>query len=217
MNENRNKKIKEQFVQEDFSLMHRHEVLEFLMFFTDSKDITNELAHKFDKHFDEMCDFFDADINYLTKTFEISKDIALLIKSIPEITNHYTTDDNPDIINNYKKSVIFFENKFKNHKQSDFMLVMLGNKSEILLTEFVSIHTDNKVFIDINKIVKLCIHHEATSLIIGFNKTPSSTLNEYKYTVKKVNEAIKFINAHISDFVIISEDRSYSAMNTTII
>lgn len=70
-----------------------HELLEFLLFYTIPRVNTNELAHELLQRFGSLAEIADASFEELCKVKGISKKSAALIKTLPQLSDHFSMSD----------------------------------------------------------------------------------------------------------------------------
>ncbi len=70
-----------------------HELLEFLLFYTIPRVNTNELAHELLRRFGSLARIADASFEDLCSVKGISKKSAALIKTLPQLSDHFSMCD----------------------------------------------------------------------------------------------------------------------------
>ena len=114
LHENHRDRLRNRFIEEGLSKFEKHNALELLLFYAIPRKDTNEIAHELINKYHSFAAVFDADIDDLANQKNMSKNIAVLIKLIPELANMYRIDKSEryEMFNTLHSMGSFFVNRF---------------------------------------------------------------------------------------------------------
>lgn len=210
LHEGHRKRMRERFKDSGFDSFQKHEILEMLLYFTNSRKDTNEIAHVLIKHFGSFSAVFDAPFEELIKVKGIGESTAHLIKLVPAISSVYLKDKLGKKIKIKDDSSAF---KFLYTKYLDKTIEMpsalfLSNAGDLLGWDVIGSGSVGSAEIFTRKIVELSIRYNASNVILCHNH-PSGvalpSLNDYT-TTKSINDALKIIDVKLIDHIVIGND-----------
>ncbi len=209
-------RVRKRYYENGINSLSEHEILELLLFYAIPMKDTKEKAKDLIEKMGGFSNVFDADIDELMKSGEVTFNIAVLIKLINDINKKYEeskyrkrvrincTDD----ANKYIRSIIKYE------AVENLIVVCLNNEREIIGHDIIARGTINEVVVYTREILQVAFKHKAVSLIIGHNHPSGNPLpsSEDIEMTNKIYKALAYSGVRLSDHIIIGdkEEKYYS-------
>lgn len=205
------KRVKANVVENGFSQLEDHRLLELLLFYSIPQADTNGLAHELLNEFGSLKEVFSADINRLMKVNGVGENTAILLSAMGE-TYIRLIKSSSKKKNAFYKSVESYKELAKS--------VLIGEKNEkVVVFCFDSLHrlkksvvvsegTENSSYIDVRKAVQAAMDANAVKVVIAHNhpaSTCSPSANDIDST-RSICVLFRKLNMVLCDHIIIGED-----------
>ena len=190
--------------------MHDHKLLEMLLFYAIPRKDTNPIAHELINTFGSFAGVFDAEVEDLAKIKGMTKNAAVLIKSILPIARAYieSKSDTNKCIKTFEDMGSFFMAKYLGIKSETASMLCLNGKGEILSFEVLSDGDLDSTGLSIRTVLQQVIKTSATAVVIAHNHPSGVALPspaDVEIT-KMVADALKTISVHLIDHIIIANN-----------
>ncbi len=207
-------RLRETFLRTGLDGFHPHNVLELLLFYSIPRKDTNEIAHALIKHFGSIEKVFDADYEELIKVKGITRNSAVLITLIPQLSRYYMTRkaEHGESLNTIEQMGEYFIPKFIGENHEVLYAVFLDSKLQILNCKKVAEGTVDSVEMRIDKIVRIAATIDAPRVVIAHNHpdgNPSPSSEDIGMTFG-LREALKVIGKELVDHIIVGDDEFIS-------
>jgi len=166
-------RVRERFLKEGMDNFQPHEVLEFLLFYSNARGDTNATAHNLINKFGSLAEVFDAPISELVKVDGIGEISAVLIKMIPGVLRQYMLSQRvgeEKLLltdrDNVKKYLLPY---FVGKTNENVYLVLLDDYSYPIDCIFVCEGTSNSAELDLRKMVGLVADTKSSNLLLAHN------------------------------------------------
>lgn len=194
-----------------------HNKLEIILFYAIPRIDTNEIAHSLLNHFGTFSAVLDAPYDELIKIKGITKNAAVLLKLIPQMTASYMEDqvknvthlDNPDKVGE------FLIPKFIGHTNEVVYVLSLSTQKRVISCRLVFEGSISEVSFPVRRIVEVCIQTNAHSVIIAHNHPGGLPLpsRDDIIAAHQITKALSIIGVNVDDHVIVAGE-SYNSMGS---
>lgn len=190
--------------------MHDHKLLEMLLFYAIPRKDTNGIAHTLINTFGSFSAVFDADVEALAEIKGMTKNAAVLIKSVLPIARMYLEGKSDDV-----KCVKTFEDigsylllKYFGIKSETSSLLCLKGKGEIISFEIISDGDLDSTGISIRTVIETVIKTSATAVVLAHNHPSGIALPSVQdiEITKMVSDALSAISVPLVDHIIIANN-----------
>ncbi len=166
-------RVRERFLKEGLDNFQPHEVLEFLLFYSNPRCNTNVIAHNLLNKFGTLARVFDAPISELTKVDGVGQISAVLIKMIPQISRRYMisleNDTNEELFNDAEKARQYLVPYFIGKTTEHVYLVAIDNMSRPIECALINEGTINMAEVDIRKMLEFVMSTNASYIMLAHN------------------------------------------------
>lgn len=202
-------RLRKRFLSENFDGMEKHEILEFVLYYSIPRKDTNPIAHHLLDTFGSISAVFDAPVDTL-KEAGLSEACAVYLKMLPQISRVYMDDRN----NNFKKYVDMdnlgdiMKHKYIGRDYEAVILLLMDSKNKELFCGVVNKGSVSSSEIYIRKVIELAVMYNARYAVLSHNHPsgmawPSSDDIE---TTRKVSESLSLIGVKLLEHIIVADD-----------
>lgn len=202
-------RLRKRFLSENFDGMEKHEILEFVLYYSIPRKDTNPIAHHLLDTFGSISAVFDAPVDKL-KEAGLSEACAVYLKMLPQICRVYMDDRN----NNSKKYIDMdnlgeiMKHKYIGRDYEAVILLLMDSKNKELFCGVVNKGSVSSSEIYIRKVIELAVMYNARYAVLSHNHPsgmawPSSDDIE---TTRKVSESLSLIGVKLLEHIIIADD-----------
>ncbi len=190
--------------------MHDHKLLEMLLFYAIPRRDTNPIAHQLLNTFGSFSAVFDADVEALAEIKGMTKNAAVLIKSILPIARMYieSKNDVTNCVKTFEDVGKFFLAKYLGIKSETASMLCLNGKGEILSFEIISDGDLDSAGLSIRTVLQQVIKTSATAVVIAHNHPSGIALPSAEdiEITKMVADALGAISVPLVDHIIIANN-----------
>lgn len=171
VHEGHRQRLKDRFLKSGLDDFEAHNVLELLLFYAIPQRDTNELAHRLLKQFGSLSAVFNAEFDELCKVKGVGRNVATLIKMIPDLSRRYLDDCDKKTVTLTTVDAIgeFIRPKFIGRKKEKIFLLCLDNKGSVVYGDFIIEGTINSAPMYTRNILEIVIRCSAVSVILAHN------------------------------------------------
>lgn len=190
--------------------MHDHKLLELLLFYGIPRKDTNPIAHQLLNTFGSFSKVLDADVQSLAEVKGMTKNAAVLIKTILPITRKYVESkgDMPHSVKTFEDLGKYFMSKYMGIKSETASMLCLNGKGEILSFEIISDGDLDSAGLSIRTVLEKVIKTSATAVALAHNHPSGIALPSAEdiAVTKMVSDALKTISVGFVDHIIIAKN-----------
>ncbi len=165
------KRVKANVVNNGYSQLEDHRLLELILFYSIPQADTNELAHRILDEFGSLDGVMKADIKRLSKVSGVGENTAILLSAIGEMSYRARK------VKFKKKSVYKTANDYKElavtelsaERNENVVVFCFDNSGRLLKTERISHGDEFSASFDIKKIVAALMDSNAANAVISHN------------------------------------------------
>lgn len=217
LHEGHRKKVRERFLETGLKGFSKHNILEFILFYSIPRADTNEIAHRLIDEFGSLRGVLNAPIEHLRNVEGVGLHSAVLLKLIQGVVKAYS-DEGAEKLNhiyNTDDMVNFLKPKFIGLTKETIYLVCLDANCRILKHSFLGQGKVNTIDIDIRSMTSDILACNATSVIIAHNHPGGICVpsKEDRDATIRLRSFLNSINVHLIDHIIFTEDEHFSFKN----
>ncbi|HCT64383.1 MAG TPA: hypothetical protein DIC60_03785 [Lachnospiraceae bacterium] len=188
--------------------LETHELLEMLLYYTNPRKNTNELAHKLINEYGSLEMLFDAEIADLERRSEVSESTAVFFALVSEFIRRYNGEkwkprkviDSSDIAGEYCKFLLSYE------KRECFYVICLDSQCKLISSALISIGTVNETHVYTRNVVESALKFNARSIILAHNHPGGSlvpTTSDVETTINII-KVLNMIDILVADHIIVA-------------
>jgi DNA repair protein RadC len=196
-----------------------YELVELLLFYSNPRRDTKQLAKKLLSHFKTIKHLIFADAADLKKINGIGDSSVILIKLLQKLfdTMHLEDVASSTIISSSWQVVDYYKNVIGCLKNEQLRVMFLNNKNKLLADEIMQTGTVNAVTIYPREILKKALEYGASAIIIVHNH-PSGDPQPSRQDIiitKSLKEVAQKLDIMLLDHLVIGKDgcKSMKEMN----
>ncbi len=196
--------------------MTTQQLVELLLLYSVPMKDTEEIAARLFDYFGSMSELMDAEIIELTHMEGISRNSAVLLSMIPQISRRIRLD------RHLKKKVVgmdeiraFVPDCFIGRTVEYFLLLCLDKHQRMIRYDFVSKGTVNSSTVDLRKMVHLLLATDAAYAVVAHNHPRGLAYpsNDDLKTTQVILNAFHTIDVRLLDHLIVDARDCYSIAN----
>lgn len=226
LHEGHRAKLKETYIKNGIDEMHRHVVLELLLFFGIPYKDTNEIAHELINKFGSFSGVLEADYQALKSTKNMTWNAALLIRLVADIARLYYTDKltKNEIFDTRKKIEQYFFQKYLGITEETVYCLLLDKNDRIINCTKLSTGTHSASEVSIRKLIKSAYLSNAKKAALAHNHPDNTGVSSEDLILHRrlsyhLNTAgLKLLDTYVvtSEKVISCEETSFMLDNPQI-
>ena len=204
-------RLRKRFETEGLEKFSDHQVVEMLLFYGIPRKDTNETAHRLLNCFGSLTGIFEAPVESLQKC-GISYNAAILLKLIPAVCLRYYQDkysgSGKEYRNKNNESISdFILTNFIGKNEENVLILLLDSKGDQLFCDFISKGSSMSSDLNLRKILKLCVQHEASGVVIAHNHPSGVALpsNSDVEMTLKLKKSLRSIGVVLLDHFIVAD------------
>ncbi len=196
------------------SYLHKHEILEILLFYTNTRKDTKSIAKSILQKYGSLRHIFNASMSELKIIPGVGEASATLIKCIKHLFEFILQEEileNP-VINNWKKLIEYISIRIGSSRTEKSMSIYLNKKNMVINETIQETGTIDQTPLYIREILREALILDASSIIITHNHPsgdPKPSSADQSLTMK-LQQGCEFMGLNLIDHVIVSNNKSYS-------
>lgn len=211
-------RLKERFMQEGLKNFEPHVVLELLLFYAVVQRDTNEIGHKLIKEFGSFSAAVDADVEDLMRIDGITKNVATLLKLVPEMSRYYFKDKiNLKIpVSTPQELADAVKPLFLSKKNECAYVVCMSGDYKLVAFEQINEGGLDFCFIKPITVVQAALKHNVTNVSLAHNHMSQGgvlmpSMSDINST-KSLIQALEPMDIKLFDHIIVSGEKHISLM-----
>ena len=214
-------RMKEKFKLLGGESLHKHELLEMLLFFSKPQGDTNPCAHELLEHFGSVKGIFSASFDDLKQVNGVGDHTATLIKLIPELYRVYEQELSQDVryFRTLSSVVRFLHPYFAFCQEERVFMLMLNNRMEMIDCILISKGTVNSCEILLRLISEKVHAKKAVYVVLAHNHPNGLALpseNDINITNTVVHH-LSQINVVVLEHLVFSDNGFYPIIKKDIV
>lgn len=202
-------RLKRRFIAEGLTNFEAHTVFEMILCYAIPRKDTNELAHRLLAYFGgSLSRVFDAPLEELQKVEGIGESAAVLIKLFPEVCRLYLADLNRvgSVIKNARDAAKILIPNFIGRTNEIVMMICIDAKGKVLFCNPVFEGSVNAAAVSVRRFVEIAVRYATTDVIMAHNHPGGVAIPSQQDIIvtKKVSDALKTVNIHLVDHLIVA-------------
>lgn len=189
-----------------------HNVLEFLLFYAVPYKDTNVIAHNLLSAFGSLDAVFNAPEGELVKIKNMTRNAAVLLRSIPAVYRKYAgsvTRDKPVL--NAGNLIDYLANLLRYRSTESLYVLCLDNNSRLIHTVCLADNVNDITF-QIKDVVKIALNTQAYGVVIAHNHPSDNVAPSLadKETTAALAHSLRAMNIIFVDHIIIGNKQAFS-------
>ena len=207
-------RLREKFISSRDSL-EDYELLEILLFSSNSRRDTKETAKKLINNFGSLNNVFNAEIEDLQKIDNVGLSNAIAIKTIREVINRILKSNIKEKtiqLNNLTKVEEYCKLSIGNSKNELIKVLFLNGKLELIKDEIIGNGNINEVKLYKNILIAKATQYGSANIILVHNH-PTNDVNPSVADIQltlELKELLNMVEMNLLDHIIVSKDYSFS-------
>lgn len=217
LHEGHRQKFRERFLETGLRGFSKHNILEFILFYSIPRMDTNETAHRLLDEFGSLKGVFDAPVDALCNVEGIGLHSAIHLKLIHGLIRAYFDEDASKLkyIFSTEDIVNFLSPKFIGLTREAIYLVCLDANCKILKHSFLGQGGISSIDVDIRSIASDILACNATSVIVAHNHPGGvcAPSKEDKEATLRLKQFLSSIDVQLIDHIIFAGNDHFSFRN----
>ncbi len=214
LHKNHRQRVFDRLQKDGLDSFYDHEVLELILFYTIPRLDTNPIAHRLMDEFGSLSAVFNADASDLMKVKGVSKNSAVLISMIPQLSKRYSVASfgKKASVDSFEKATEYLRGYMLNETKEVFLIICLDKNNRIIATEKLKEGNTAELIVNPRAAVVAAAKHEPEYVIFAHNHPGGSAYpsEEDVKCTKKIALALGVIGIRIFDHIIIGEGDEFS-------
>lgn len=207
-------RMRERIAQQGFESLADHEALEVLLYLTNPRKDTNQMAHALLRHFGSFAKVLDAEEEELCKVEGIGPATARMLHLMPAVCRYYThsrTKEEP-CLRSTKQLAEFLQSRFLGADREKALLVALDSRSRVRGTYWLREGSSNKVSFEIKDVVAAALKGGTDSVVLCHNHPNGMALpsREDLQATENIVRALGMVKVQLRDHLILTETEYFS-------
>ena len=213
-NSGHRQRLKQRFMNSQIRSLPDYEILEMVLFTVFKRSDTKPLAKQLLKKFGSLAAVLNAEPLELKTVAGIGEAAVFQFRLLLDLFSrmHIGKQEEMPVLSNWKSVLNYCNLTMGFKKKENFRIFYLNRKNALIVDEIIDAGTVDKIAVYPSEIVKQCITHGASAIILVHNHPsgdPSSSKEDVEVT-NQIASALKQIEVAIHDHLVIAQNRHYS-------
>lgn len=191
-----------------------HEVLEYLLYFTNAQKDTNGIAHELIERFGDFANVLEAPEKELCEVEGVGPTTARLLHLLPEVSRYYGRSriSEKRRISGTEQMVDYLLAKFAYADYERALLVSLDSQKRVRAACWLKDGTTNMVSLDIKGVVSAAVKGGTDTVVLSHNHpngSPMPSREDFAATAD-ITRALGVVGVTLLDHIIITEAEYFS-------
>lgn len=209
-------RVRKKYLKVGFDGFSDHEVLEFLLYYCNAQQDTNETAHRLLNQFGTLGAVFSAPIEELVKVKGVGEQTAFLIRFVSDLMKaQMGSFDNREALDTSDKLAAHIVPFYKGANVETTYVLALDDKKKLIKVLKVAEGSFDSVAVSVPKITRQLISCTAACAVVSHNHPIGPALpsvNDVRVT-KRLQTALQSVGISLADHIIYSnQDNDYISM-----
>ena len=211
------KRVKARVVNNGFSHLEKHQLLEILLFYSIPRKDTNDLAHSIIEYFGSLDEVFNASIEQLQKVEGIGENTAIMIATIGATYRELSKGKQPQkrVYKNTEALKKLAVNLLQGKNSEEVVLMCFDETKK--LKRSVTISNGNKVSseIDMKEVIKNLVDSDSSIAVLAHNH-PTTSAEPSAYDIdstRMVCVTLRKVGYALADHIIVGENGEAYSMH----
>ncbi len=162
-------RLKNKFIKNGFDDFEQHEILEMFLFYAIPRRDTNPLAHKMLDKYGSIGRLCDTPIDTLIEDFDLTKNAAVLLKMLPELSRAYISSKVNAKIITRQNAVDVLRPMFIGSTGEKLVALLTDAANRLIVCEVLSKGTLSDTPLPTRKLVDLVLRRNAKFVYLAHN------------------------------------------------
>lgn len=214
MHEGHRERMREKYRKHGVETLEPHEVLELLLFYSQPRVNTNEVAHRLLDTFQSLSGVLDADSDSLCSIPGVGKSSAVFLHLIKDVVNLYNQgklERNP-ILPTAMDAGNYILRLIGDQAKEGFYVFCMDPEGRVLSHRKIAEGSAYRVYIDVRLVAEYALTHHAYAVILAHNhpKGLIEPSDEDLQLTRQIQSALSPLSISVTDHIIVGDGCFYS-------
>jgi DNA repair protein RadC len=212
-------RIRDRLLKSGLDGFQDHEVLEWLLFYTNPRKDVNPLAHELINAFGGFSGVLEADYDALMSVEGVGHATALFLSNLLSVEKRYQVDRRKrqsKRLRSLEEIADMLRGYLKGKKEEELYILLLNSQLSLIRCERVSEGSLRSVQVNMRRLAEICLASKATYVVLGHNH-PSGILFPSDADVRAtiaLKNVLEPLEIQLIDHLILGEDGFSSMANS---
>ena len=212
--EGHRQRMRKRVEQQGFDSLEPHEALEYLLYITNARKDTNQLAHDLMDRFGDFAGVLEATEEDLLTVEGVGPATARMLHLLPAVSRYYTQCRTNGKISfkTTEQLAAYLLRLFAGAEQERALLLALDGRSRIKATLWLKDGTGDRVSLAIKDVVAAALKGGTDSVVLCHNHPNGMALpsREDIQATENIVRALGLVRVHLRDHIILTESEYFS-------
>lgn len=214
MHEGHRERMREKYLQGGVDALAEHELFELLLFYSQPRVNTNDIAHRLMDAFHSVNGILDADLESLCSIPGMGKNSGLLIRLIKDIINIYNRGklEPRPLLSTAMEAGNYIRRLIGDQTKEVFYVFSLDPDGRLISCGKIAEGSSYRIYIDVRLVAEYALRHNAHTVILAHNH-PLGTVepsDEDIRLTKRIQDALSALDVTVTDHIIVGDGYFYS-------
>ena len=209
VHDGRRERIRERFLKNGLEGFAEHEMLEFLLYYTQARHDTNEVAHALMDRFGSLGGVLSAPVKMLEQVKGVGESTAVLLNLVPQIVQKVQLKQCEEevVLTSVDSVGAYFLELIRGERNEVLYQLCLDGKGRLLASKRLGLGGVSSVNLDVRQLVENALLTSASTVILGHNHPSGIALpSEDDHTATdKAQRALAVIGVRLADHIIVAD------------
>lgn len=212
--EGHRQRMRKRVEQQGFDSLEPHEALEYLLYITNARKDTNQLAHDLMGRFGDFAGVLEATEEDLLTVEGVGPATARMLHLLPAVSRYYTQcrTNGKICFKTTEQLAVYLLRLFAGAEQERALLLALDGRSRIKATLWLKDGTGDRVSLAIKDVVAAALKGGTDSVVLCHNHPNGMALpsREDIQATENIVRALGLVRVHLRDHIILTESEYFS-------
>lgn len=208
LHEGHRKRMRERFRKTGFDGFTEHQILELILFYSNPRRDTNEIAHELINAFGSISGVLDADYTDLAAIKNVTENTATLLKIIPNFMPvYYSSRQRGEIYNSAEKLKALFKPCFVGLTHEELRVACFNCNLELISNVMISRGSPTTAAVEMRTLIETVLKYNSASIAVAHNHPgadPTPSNEDIRFT-RLLTSTVNAISIEMLDHIIVGE------------
>lgn len=213
VHEGHRKRLRQRFLSEGLESFEPHNVLELLLFYTNPRIDTNELAHRLIERFGSLAGVFNAHVDELVKVRGLGESGAVLLHLVPQLLRVYSLDNHDRApLDTARRMCDYCMAAFLGTSVEEVRVICLDDTLRVISNTIISEGAFSNVSINARRIVDVAFRSRSDLLILAHNHPNGKELpsEQDEVATRQIFKLLKALGMTLLDHIVVGGTNAFS-------
>ena len=200
-------RMRTRLLKERLDQLEPHQALEVLLYYTNARKDTNELAHELLDRFGSFSAVLDASYEELCRVPGVGESTATFLRILPQSFNLYmrSKEEARPVLDSTDAAGRFFIPYFIGLTQEELHMACLDDKRQLICSVKISEGSVNSTAVSVRRVISEALSSNATGVILAHNHPGGLALpsSNDRTATFQIHKALQQINIQLLDHLVV--------------